>query len=93
MQTQKDALKMYSKYADNAYKVMLPPTSPTPEESAELAKIMTDVNTYRGEIATKIVMGTEPLSSFDKAIDQFKKMKIDRAVEIVQAEYDRYNKR
>ncbi|NQX63336.1 extracellular solute-binding protein [Paenibacillus qinlingensis] len=93
LQQQKDAVKTYAKYANNAYTVLMPPVSLTPEESKETGKIMNDVNTYLNEIVVKIVMGAASVSEFDKAIEQLKKMNIDRAIQIQQAALDRYNKR
>jgi putative aldouronate transport system substrate-binding protein len=39
------------------------------------------------------VFGNESVDSYDKAIEQVKKMNIDRAIQIQQAAYDRFNKR
>lgn len=74
-------------------KYMLPPISPTPEESSELAKIMTEVNTLVDETTIKIVLGTDTLDSYDKFLDKLKALKIDRAIQIEQAALERYNKR
>ncbi|KIL42020.1 hypothetical protein SD70_03990 [Gordoniibacillus kamchatkensis] len=93
LQAQKDAVKIYAKYAKNAYSVMLPPVSLTTDEAKEAAKILNDAGTLLTEQITKIVMGALPLDSYDKTIDQLKKMNIDRAVAIYQAAVDRYNKR
>jgi putative aldouronate transport system substrate-binding protein len=90
---QKNALTVYSKYADNYYKKAMPPISMTTEETTEYSKIITDINTFRNETVTKIIMGSAPLESYGEAIEQLKKMKIDRAIEIQQAALDRYNKR
>ncbi|NHN30409.1 extracellular solute-binding protein [Paenibacillus agricola] len=74
-------------------KYQLPPISPTPEESSELAKIMTEVNTLVDETTIKIVLGTDPVDSYDKFLEKLKSLKIDRALQIEQAALDRYNKR
>jgi putative aldouronate transport system substrate-binding protein len=93
LDVQKEAVKAYAKFAKNSASVLIPPVSLTPEEASEFSKIMTDVDTYRSEIVTKLIMGTSSLDSFDKAIEQFKKMGIERAIEIQQAAFDRFNKR
>jgi len=93
LDAQKEAVKAYAKFAKNSASVLIPPVSLTPEEASEFSKIMTDVDTYRSEIVTKLIMGTSSLDSFDKAIEQFKKMGIERAIEIQQAAFDRFNKR
>ncbi|NOU96507.1 extracellular solute-binding protein [Paenibacillus sp. LMG 31456] len=91
LQSQKDALPIWSK-TDMA-KYQMPPVTPTPEESSEFAKIMTDVNTLVDEMTLKIILGAEPLDSFEKYVDKLKSVKIDRAIEIQKAALDRYNKR
>ncbi|MDD9266876.1 ABC transporter substrate-binding protein [Paenibacillus sp. GCM10023248] len=93
LQAQKDAVKLYAKYANNAYKVMLPPVVLSTDEAKESAKILNDVSTLLTEQITKVVMGAAKLEDYDKTIEQVKKMNIDRAVEIYQAATDRYNKR
>ena len=67
--------------------------SQTPEESTELASIMTDINTYRDEMTLKFIMGQEPLSGFDAFVQKVKSMNIDRATEIRTAAINRYGQR
>lgn len=93
LQAQKDAVKLYAKYANNAYKVMLPPVVLSTDEAKESAKILNDVSTLLTEQITKVVMGATKVEDYDKTIEQVKKMNIDRAVEIYQTATDRYNKR
>ncbi|WP_127585193.1 extracellular solute-binding protein [Paenibacillus koleovorans] len=88
---QRDAINIWAK--TDAAKTKLPPITPTPEESTEYAKIMTDIDTLVDEMTLKIILGTEPLDSFDKYVDKMKSLKIDRALEIKKAALDRYNKR
>jgi putative aldouronate transport system substrate-binding protein len=89
-QEQKDAVQVWQTDVD---KYALPPITPTPAESSELAKIMTDVNTLVDEMTLKIILGSEPLENYDKYMDKLKSLKLDRAVEIQKAALDRYNKR
>ncbi|CAG7649057.1 hypothetical protein PAESOLCIP111_05791 [Paenibacillus solanacearum] len=89
--TQRDAVGVWQK-TDMA-KYQLPPITPTPEESSEFAKIMTDVNTLVDEMTIKIILGTEPLDSFEKYQEKMKSLKLDRAIQIQKAALDRYNKR
>lgn len=91
LQTQRDAVATWQKTDVAKYK--LPPITPTPEESSEFAKIMTDVNTLVDEMTLKIILGTEPLDSFEKYQEKMKSLKLDRAIEIQKAALDRYNKR
>lgn len=88
---QREAITTWAKTDVSKYK--LPPITPTPEESSEYAKIMTDVNTLVDEMTLKIILGTEPLDSFQKYVDKMKSLKIDRAIEIQKAALDRYNQR
>ncbi|MCR8631394.1 MULTISPECIES: extracellular solute-binding protein [Paenibacillus] len=89
--TQRDAIGIWAK--TEMAKYQMPPVTPTPEESSEFAKIMTDVNTLVDEMTLKIILGAEPLDSFEKYMDKLKSVKIDRAIEIQKAALDRYNKR
>jgi ABC-type sugar transport system, periplasmic component len=93
LDAQKEAVKVFAQFAGNAASVLIPPIAMTPDEASEYAKIMTDVNTYREEVVTKIIMGSSQIDSFDKALEQFKKMGIDRAIEIQQAAFDRFQQR
>lgn len=65
----------------------------TPEESERYAKIMTDVETYVGEMYLKFVLGSESLDNFDTYVQNIKNMGIDEAIQIQQAAVDRYNAR
>jgi putative aldouronate transport system substrate-binding protein len=91
MQTQRDAVATWQKTDVDNHK--LPPITATPEESTELAKIMTDLNTLVDEMTLKIILGAEPVESFDKYLEKFKSVKLDRAIEIKKASLDRFNKR
>lgn len=88
---QLNALEVWSK-AD-AYKTKLPLITPTPEESAELAKIDSELSTYLDEMTLKFIMGTAPMSDYDKFAAQIKKLNAEKAVEIRQKALDRFNKR
>ncbi|MDF2959457.1 MAG: extracellular solute-binding protein family 1 [Paenibacillus sp.] len=90
-QQQKDAVGIWAK-TDMA-KHQMPPVTPTPEESSEFAKIMTDVNTLVDEMTLKIILGAEPLDSYEKYVEKLKSVKLDRAIEIQKAALERYNKR
>jgi putative aldouronate transport system substrate-binding protein len=91
MPEQKEAFKIWE-IAD-PFKHVLPPLSPTPEESREYAQIMSECLTYIREMRVKFIMGTESLSNWDSYITQLKKMNIDRAVELQSVAYNRYKTR
>ncbi|WP_438444130.1 extracellular solute-binding protein [Gorillibacterium sp. sgz5001074] len=88
---QQSAVSLWQK-TDMA-KYQLPLITPTPEESAEFAKIMADVNTLVDEMTLKIILGSEPLDSFNKYVEKLKSVKLDRAIEIKKAALERYTKR
>ena len=88
---QKAAVELWSKA--NPYPNKYPNATTTPEESAELATIESDINTYVDEITLKVIMGTAPLSEIDKMQTQIKNMKFEKATQLRQAAVDRFNKR
>ncbi len=72
---------------------LLPPLTPTQEESKELATIMNEINTYTNEMFNQFISGKAPLSDFDKYVGTLKSMGLDRATELMQKQLDRYSKR
>ncbi|MFD0961732.1 ABC transporter substrate-binding protein [Paenibacillus chungangensis] len=90
---QKEAFATFSQYQENAYETRLPLISHTPEEANEIATIMAEVNTYQEEMLLKFIMGAESIEKFDEYVEQLKKMKIDRVVEMKQAAVERYENR
>ncbi|KKO52539.1 extracellular solute-binding protein [Paenibacillus sp. DMB20] len=89
---QDEAVKIWRE--TDAKKHILPAfITPTEEESKELGKIMTEVNSYKEEMFVKFIVGKEPMESYDHYVEQIKKLGIERAVEIYQNAMERYNKR
>lgn len=91
LQQQVDALKVWSD--TDAAKYLIPPVSPTQEEGTQFAKVMTDVNSYVDEFSLKVIMGTESIDNFNKYIEQLKKLGMDKAIEIKQSAFNRYENR
>ncbi|CAM3608812.1 ABC transporter substrate-binding protein [Marinicrinis lubricantis] len=87
---QKDAIETWM---DTENDRLMPPISPTSEESSRYASIMNDVNTYYEEMINKFIMGVEPLDNFDSFVQTIKGMGIEEAIQIQQAGLDRFNKR
>ncbi|WP_199615927.1 extracellular solute-binding protein [Paenibacillus alkalitolerans] len=85
---QREALEIWSNTDADKYSLGL--STPTSEEASELAKIMNDVNTLIDEMSLKIILGSEPIDAYDGYMEKLKSLKIDRAIEIKQAAYDRY---
>lgn len=88
---QVDAWEKWS-YTD-APKHQLPAITMTPEESEEYAAIFAEIETYYLEMYVKFTAGAESLDNFDDYLAQLDKMGLNRAIEIQQAAYDRYNAR
>ena len=77
----------------DARKHLLPPITPNRDENKEFATIMNEVITYRDEMTIRYIMGQESLDTFDKYVENIKKLGIDRAIEIQNAALKRYNER
>ncbi len=88
---QKEALVLWQK--TNYMSHMLPPLTPTPDESGQLSKLMNEISTYQDEMTVKFIMGIEPINNFEKYVAQLKKLGIDQAIAIYQAAVERYNRR
>lgn len=74
-------------------KYTLPNITPTPEESAEIASILSEVNTYRDEMQTLYILGLEELSTYDTYVQNIKDMGIDRVIELYTKALERFNNR
>ncbi|WP_405130949.1 ABC transporter substrate-binding protein [Paenibacillus sp. FSL H8-0317] len=68
----------------------LPPIRLSTDEVTTSTSIMSQVNTYLNETMTAIISGQKPITEFDKMAETIKSMDIDRAIEVHQAAYDRY---
>lgn len=88
---QKEAQKAWAKQETDKYQ--LPPLSNTSEETVEMSKIMTDVQTLDNEMVMKFIVGVEPMENYDRFIEQMKKLGIEKAATLQQAAYDRFQKR
>ena len=88
---QKEALKVWSDNNHENHK--MPQVTRTKEENTEYNKIMKDLTVYRDEAMLEFIVGTRSMNDFDKYIEKLKSLKIERAIEIQQAAYDRFLKR
>lgn len=79
--------------ATNADAHMLPPITPTSDESKEVSSIMNEITTYRDEMALKFILGAESLDKFDEYVKNVENMGLNRALEIENAALERYNSR
>ncbi len=87
---QQESIKLWSE--PKADKLM-PPVTPTQDESKKFATIMNDAQVRMDEGMIKIITGQQPVSSWDSVVSDIKNIGIDDAVVIQQASLDRYNKR
>lgn len=71
--------------------LLLPPLTPSQEDSARLASILNEVQTYESEFVNKIIMGVEPIGNLDKHVKTIKSMGIEEAIKIMQTTLDRYS--
>jgi putative aldouronate transport system substrate-binding protein len=91
---QNDALKRWVENVDGGRKTQMPVINSTAEEADELSGIVSDLDTFVNEMLWKFVTGAEPLDNYGNFRNTLKTtFKIERYVEITQAQYDRYLKR
>lgn len=83
----------YDQWITDNLKHVLPPVTIAAEESKEFSRIITDVNTLVDELTIKIILGTEPLDAYTKLTERLNELNIERAIEIQQAAYERFQKR
>jgi putative aldouronate transport system substrate-binding protein len=89
---QKAALGIFT--STNMHEHLMPPVSPTPEESSEFARIMTNIMAYEDEYTLTAIMGNVNIdSTFEGYLTQLKKLGMDQAIEIQQKALVRYNAR
>jgi putative aldouronate transport system substrate-binding protein len=87
-----NAMATWQKDNDAAY--IVPGTlSMTADEATEYTNIMIDLETYRSEMVVNFILGVEPIENYDAFVEYFKSKNIDRAIEIKQASFDRYQAR
>lgn len=79
--------------AHNGVKHLMPPITPTSDESKEFSTIMNEINTYRDEMTLKFIFGTESMDNFDTYVKNINSMNLARALEIQNAALERYNAR
>lgn len=91
LEEQKEAPEIWGNSNGKAH--LLPPITPTSEESKEFSTIMNEINTYRDEMTLKFIFGTESLDKFDEYVKNIENMGLARALEIQNAALERYNSR
>lgn len=90
LQQQVDAMNLWNADTTLALDVKLPSIAPSEDEAEELAAINASINTYAQEETTKFIMGLRDISEFDSFVDGLKALNVERALEIQQEAYERY---
>lgn len=68
----------------------LPNIPLTAEEKESISKIRSEINTYSSNLFNSIVVGNKPLSELEQAPEQFKKLGIDKVLEVYNEAYKRF---
>ena len=89
--SQKKALELWMD--TNAKDHLLPPISFTSEESSEVSKLATEINSYVDQMILKFITGVEPIENFNQYIENLGTIGMDRLIQLYQQAYDRYQKR
>lgn len=80
LDNQMNAVKIWAD--TNMEKHIIPPITPTAEESWEQSQIMYDINTYRDEYTIKFIFGMIDFSEWDTYVETIYKMGLDKVLEI-----------
>jgi putative aldouronate transport system substrate-binding protein len=90
---QKNALKAWESKVDEAQSSKLPLLLYTAEENDEYSQIMTEVKKYCDQMTATFISGVTDISEYDSFIKRMEDLGINRAIEITQNAYERYNSR
>lgn len=85
-EAQKGALEAWN--TSNAVDYFIPKLSMDGDMAQEYSALTADLDTYRAEMFTKFIDGTESLDNWDAFVKQCKALKVDRIIEIQQHYYD-----
>ena len=69
-----------------------PAIIPSREENQKITSLLADITTYRQEMTTKFIIGTEPLENFGRYVDTINAMGMEELLAIKQEQYDRVMK-
>ena len=69
----------------------IPSLAYTTEETKELNKIKTELVSYLEEMKAKFILGKEGFDNYDAFLSTIRELGAERAVEIMQTAFDRYN--
>ena len=90
---QQQALNYWSDELAYTQSFKIPKILCTSDEAVEMAEITNNISTYLDEMTLKFINGMESFENWDVFINQLKAYKVDRALEIQQAAYNRFMSR
>lgn len=90
LKEQQDAYKIWQEPTNER---LLPPITPTQDESRKFARTMSEVNPRYDEVFAQVITGAQPIEAWDAFVAEIKGMGIEDAVAVQQAALDRYAKR
>lgn len=91
-ENQREAVENW-RYTD-AQKHIIPAVNYTSDESAEISKLMSDIETFKDEKFFQFMFGFEDIDAgFDAYVEQIKAMGIDKVAQHKKAAVERYNNR
>ena len=87
---QQESLQVWTEPSNE---MVMPPVTPTQEESREFASIINDIRTLRDETIVRIIIGQASVSDWDQTLGQMRQIGLDRAIAIQQGALERFNAR
>ena len=88
---QKEAIKTWENTNAEAHK--LPVLLPTEEESNDISKYTTEIETYVNEMFIKYMVGSESLDTYDQYLAHLEDLGLSKVLKIYESEYERYKNR
>ena len=85
---QKEAIEIWSN--TNVEEHLLPTTYMTVEESAEMSKKISSIQTYKDEMLLKFIMGIEPMENWDAFTAELENRGVNDYIQCTQEAYERY---
>lgn len=73
--------------------ILMPFITHTPEESDEIAELLSDIYAHKNTLSHQFINGDESLDNFDQYLETLKDLGIEQVIEIKQAALDRYEQR
>jgi len=83
----------YRIWSDADHSRIMPPVTPTQEESRQFSRVMSEIGPRLKEVFAKVMTNVEPLSAWDAFVSEMERLNIRNAIAIQQAALDRYNAR